>query len=189
LGASSGLFVAHVPAWLQTLHYDPEQIAGAQTLYVIAVSVCILITAHLGDLLSRRYVFRLGAVLSALFAPFFYVEVAHHQTSLPLMFLMAGVVASWSNGTYACAIAELFPVDVRFSGVATAMNVGLAASMATAPLFASILVSRTHWTVAPAFVMVVCAIFAFVASFWFKRKHRQAGMSRMHKASLLQERK
>jgi MFS family permease len=189
VGASSGLFLAHVPAWLQTLHYDPKQIAGAQAVYVVAVSVCILVTAHLGDVLSRRYVFRFGAVLSALFAPFFYVEVAHHQASLPLMFLMAGVAASFSNGTYACAIAELFPVDVRFSGLATAMNFGLAASMATAPLVASMLASRTHWAVAPAFVMVLCATFAFVASFGLKRKHGQAGMFGMRKESLLQERK
>ena len=172
VGASSGLFVAHMPAYLQTLHYDPRKIASAQTLYVTAISGCILVTAYLGDLLSRRYVFMSGAVLSALFAPFFYVAVTRHQASLPLLFLMAGVVASFANGTYACAIAEMFPVDVRFSGLATTMNVGLAAPMAIAPLAASILASTTNWAFSPALVMVLCATFAFVASFRMKR-HRQ----------------
>jgi MFS family permease len=143
----------------------------------------------LGDLLSRRYVFMLGAVLSALFAPFFYVAVTRHQANLPLLFLMAGVVASFANGTYACAIAEMFPVDVRFSGLATAMNIGLAAPMAMAPLAASILASRTHWTFAPALVMVLCATFAFVASFRMKGPRREVVGVKMGNESLLQERK
>ncbi|WP_166618227.1 MFS transporter [Paraburkholderia madseniana] len=189
VGASSGLFVAHMPAYLQTLHYDPRKIASAQTLYVTAISGCILVTAYLGDLLSRRYVFMSGAVLSALFAPFFYVAVTRHQASLPLLFLMAGVVASCANGTYACAIAEMFPVDVRFSGLATTMNVGLAAPMAIAPLAASILASTTNWTFAPALVMVLCATFAFVASFRMKRHRQEAIGVKMGNESLLQERK
>ncbi|MFL9960295.1 MFS transporter [Paraburkholderia sediminicola] len=169
VGASSGLFVVHMPAYLQMLHYDPQQIASAQTLYVATISGCILVTAYVGDLLSRRYVFRLSAVMSALFAPFFYIAVTRHQANLPLLFLMAGVVASFANGTYACAIAEMFPVDVRFSGLATAMNLGLAAPMAMAPLAASILASRMRWTPAPALVMLLCATFAFAASFRMKR--------------------
>lgn len=189
VGASSGLFVAHMPAYLQTLHYDPQKIASAQTLYVVAISGCILVTAYLGDVLSRRYVFMFGAVLSALFAPFFYVAATRHQASLPLLFLTAGVVASFANGTYACAIAEMFPVDVRFSGLATAMNIGLAAPMAIAPLTASILASRTHWTFAPSLVMVLCATFAFGASFKMKRQRREAVNCKVGNESLLQERK
>lgn len=189
VGASSGLFVAHMPAYLQTLHYDPRKITNAQALYVAAISGCILVTAYFGELLSRRYVFMTGAVLSALFAPFFYVEVTRHQASLPLLFLMAGVVASFANGTYACAIAEMFPVDVRFSGLATAMNVGLAAPMAMAPLAASILAATTNWAFSPALVMVLCATFAFVAAFRMKRHREEAVSVKMGNESLLQERK
>jgi MFS family permease len=169
VGVSNGLFVAHMPTYLRQLHYDPQRIAVAQTLYVVVVSACILITARMGDLLPRRYVFRLGAVLSALFGPVFYVTVVRHQASLPVLFVLAGVVASFANGTFACAVAELFPVGVRFSGVGTAMNLGLAASMGTAPLIASVLVARTHWPPAPALFMVLCATLAFVASFGMKQ--------------------
>lgn len=188
VGASSGLFVAHMPAYLQTLDYDPQTIASAQMLYVATISACILVTAYVGDLLPRRYVFRSGAVLSALFAPFFYVAVTRHQANLSLLFLIAGVVASLPNGTYACAIAEMFPVDVRFSGLAAAMNFGLVAPMAMAPLAVSILASRTHWTFAPALVLVLCAAFAFVASFRMKGRCQSRNLQ-MDNEPLLQEQK
>lgn len=175
VGASNGLFVAHMPTYLRQLRYDPQRIAMAQTLYVIVVSACILVTARMGDVLPRRYVFRLGAVLSALFGPVFYVTAARHQASLPVLFVMAGIVASFANGTFACAIAELFPVGVRFSGVGTAMNLGLAASMGTAPLIASVLVARTHWPPAPALFMMLCATLAFMASFGMKDTRGDVG--------------
>jgi hypothetical protein len=91
------------------------------------------------------------------------------RSSLPVLFVAAGIVASFANGTFASAVAELFPVGVRFSGVGTAMNLGLAASMGTAPLIASVLVARMHWPPAPALFMVLCATLAFVASFGMKQ--------------------
>lgn len=189
VGASSGIFMGYMPSYLQGLHYDAQQIASAQTLYLIVVAACILVTSHVGDLLPRRYVFRSGAVLSALFAPFFFIAVTRHHASLPVLFLMAGVIASLANGTYACAIAELFPVDVRFAGVATAMNLGLAASLGLTPLAANILASSLRWTPAPALVMVACAALAFAASFGMKRERRRVDDVGSNRKSPWQERR
>jgi len=172
VGASSGIFIGYMPSYLQGLHYAAQEIASAQIRYLLVVAACILVTSHIGDLISRRHVFRCGAVLSALFAPFFFIAVARHFFSLSALFMMAGVVASLANGTYACAIAEMFPLDVRFSGVATAMNVGLATALGLTPLAASVLASGLHAT--PALVIVVCAALAFAASFGMKRERRHA---------------
>ncbi|MFM0211038.1 MFS transporter [Paraburkholderia sediminicola] len=165
VGLSNGLLVTHAPAWLRLLHYEPQRIAAAQTLHVVAISACMLLVARMGDVLPRRYLFRTGAVLSALFAPIFYLTLARHQADLRVIFLVAAVVASFANGTFACAIAELFPVGVRYSGVAMAINIGLATSMGVAPLAANMLIARTGWMEAPALLLVFGAALAFVASF------------------------
>jgi MFS family permease len=174
VGASGGTFIGFMPAYLQGLQYDARQIASAQACYLIVVAACILVTSHVGDLLPRRYVFRSGAVLSALFTPFFFIAVANHYASLLVLYLIAGVIASLANGTFACAIADMFSVDVRFSGVATAMNLGLAVPVALTPLAANMLASGLHWTPAPALVMVLCSALAFAASFGMNRGPRRA---------------
>jgi len=175
-GVSNGLFVAYMPAYLLDLNYAPREIAIAQTLYVIVIACCVLVTAKAGDLLPRRYVFRAGAVLSALFAPCFYVAVSRDRADLMLWFLLAGVVASFAGGTFACAIADMFPIGVRYSGLGSAMNLGLAATMGTAPLAATILVAKTHWNAAPALIMVFFAGLAFVASFAMKPSDAKRGV-------------
>jgi MFS family permease len=176
VGITNGLFVAYMPAYLHQLNYTSREIAIAQTLYVIVIGSCVLLTAKAGDLLPRRYVFRTGAVLSALFAPCFYMAVSRERADLLIWFSLAGVVASFAAGTFACAIAEMFPLGVRFSGTGCAMNLGLAATMGTAPLAATILVERTHWIAAPALLMVFCAGIGFVASFAMRRSHVERGV-------------
>ncbi|PRX36374.1 putative MFS family arabinose efflux permease [Paraburkholderia sp. BL18I3N2] len=188
-GASGGIFIGFTPSYLQKLQYDTQQIANAQTGYLIAVAVCILATSHAGDLLPRRYVFRSGTILSALFAPFFFIAAARHYANLTALFVMAGVVSSFANGTFACAIAEMFPIDVRFSGVATAMNLGLSASLGLTPLAAHFLVAGLHWMPAPALVMVLCSALAFAASFGMKRERRRADVVVMSRNSRWQERR
>jgi MFS family permease len=188
-GASGGIFIGFAPSYLQRLQYDTHQIASAQMWYLVVVAACILVTSHVGDLLPRRYVFRSGTVLSALFAPFFFIAAARHYVSLPALFLMAGVVSSFANGTFACAIAEMFPVDVRFSGVATSMNLGLSASLGLTPLAANFLVSGLHWMPAPALVIVLCSALAFAASFGMKRERRRFDVVAVNRNSRWQERR
>ena len=168
-GVTGGLFIAYMPSWLQTLGYGARCIAWAQTLYVIVIAACIPVTAQAGDRLSRRRVYRTGAVLSWLIAPVFFMAVVYLHANLLPMFFIAGAIASLANGTYGCAIAELFPVDVRFSGVAAAMNLGLAVTMGLTPLAASFLSTDLHWTPAPALVMMAGALVAFAASFGMAR--------------------
>jgi MFS family permease len=133
---------------------------GRRSVFTLSAMVAALATLLIGMLPSYRAC-GMGAALSALFGPVFYVT--------------AGIIASFANGTFACAIAELFPVGVRFSGVGAAMNLGLAASIGTAPLIASVLVARTHWPPAPALFMVLCAALAFMASFGMKETRGDVG--------------
>jgi hypothetical protein len=112
--------------------------------------------------------------------------VENHAFDLGALYMTAGVIASLANGTYACAIAESFPLDVRFSGVATAMNLGLTTALGLTPLAAHMLDSRSH--ASPALVMEACALIAFAASFGMMRCARPASATKMHMRAPLRER-
>jgi MFS family permease len=186
VGASSGIFIAYLPSYLQVIHYDDAQITRAQMQYFLVIALCILVASHIGDLVPRRHVFRAGAVLSALFTPWFFFAVARHSVSLSALYVMAGVVASLANGTFACAIAESFPLDVRFSCVATAMNLGLVTALGLTPLAAHVLEHSLR--ASPAYVTEACALLAFAASFGLTHQRRPAGAIEASMGSPLRER-
>ncbi|SAL42514.1 major facilitator transporter [Caballeronia humi] len=170
VGASSGIFIAYLPSYLQAIHYDQAEITHAQLQYFLVVALCILVTSHIGDRVPRRYVFRSGAILTALFTPWFFFAAARHSFSLSALYVMAGVVASFANGTFACEIAKSFPLNVRFSCVATAMNLGLVTALGLTPLAAHVLEHSFH--ASPALVTEACAVIAFIASFGLTRERR-----------------
>jgi MFS family permease len=172
-GITGGLFIAWMPGWLQTLGYGARQIAWAQTLHVVVIALCIPLTARAGDRFTQRRVYRIGAVLWLLLAPAFFLAIVQWRANLLPLFFITGVVASFTNGTFGCAIARLFPVDVRFSGVAAALNLGLAVTMGLTPFVTSYLVADLRWTAAPALVMSVGALIAFASSFGMTHARRQ----------------
>ena len=83
--------------------------------------------------------------------------------------VLAGVCASFVNGTFAVVLTDLFPTRIRFTGVALAFNVAFTIFSGTAPLVATSLIRSTGLLTAPAFVMVACGLLTIVASFGISR--------------------
>ncbi len=165
-GAFNGLFFAHMPAYLaRVLAYDPREAVVAQTLGVVVHALCILAIGRLADRIEPYKLLRLGAVALVVLAYPFYAALAAKTVPLTLLLVTAGVVASLVNGTFACLLTDLFPTRIRFSGVALSFNVAFTLFSGTSPLIATSLVRDLGTPVAPALVMVVCALLTVAASF------------------------
>ena len=81
-----------------------------------------------------------------------------------LLLVLAGVCASFVNGTFAVLLTDLFPTRVRFSGVALGFNVAFTVFSGTAPLVATSLIRSSGLDTAPAFIMVACGLLTLVGS-------------------------
>lgn len=162
----NGLYFAHMPAYLaRVLAYDPREAVVAQAVGVVVHALCILAVGRMADRIAPYKLMRLGAILLAVLAYPFYLALA--AKSLPLLGLLvsAGVVAGLVNGSFACLLTDLFPTRIRFSGVALSFNVAFTVFSGTTPLIATSLVRDLGTPVAPALVMVVCAVLTAAATF------------------------
>ena len=166
----NGMMFAYLPAYLvKALHYAPAEASLAQNAGLATTSVGLLLVSWIGDRVPRRLLLGAGAGLLAVLAyPFFAALSARSLGPLPL-FVMAGLVASLINGTFAMVTADLFPTRVRFSGVAVSYNISQTLFGGTVPLLAATLVAWTGSPVSPVAVVVAFAAVAFAASFGLKR--------------------
>jgi MHS family proline/betaine transporter-like MFS transporter len=165
----NGLLFAQMPAYLgRTLHYPPTGIAVAINVAVAAMSVSLVIASWAADMIPRRYVFRIGCVVLALGALPAYRAIVNHTLPLPGLFLIVGLSACFTHGTFATILADLFPTEVRFSGVAVTLNVGAVVFSGLMPLAATWLIVATGRNDAPAFLVVGAAVLALVVGFWLK---------------------
>ena len=165
----NGLLFAQMPAYLgRTLQYPPTAIAYAINIAVAAMSVSLVIGSWVGDMIPRRYVFRIGCILLALGALPAYRAIIDHTLPLSGLFLLVGLSACFTHGTFAAILADLFPTQVRFSGVAVTLNVGAVIFSGLMPLAATWLIGATGRNDAPAFLVMAAALLALVVGFWLK---------------------
>ena len=166
----TGLFFSHMAAYVSgVLHYDPRQAVISQTAGVVAHALGILAVGRLADIVQPRLLLRAGALALLVPAFPFYSALAARTMNLTVLLVLAGACASLVNGTFAVLLTDLFPTQVRFSGVALGFNLAFTLFSGTGPLIAQSLVQNTGRQNTPAWIMVACGTLTFVVSFLMPR--------------------
>jgi MHS family proline/betaine transporter-like MFS transporter len=161
----NGLYFAHMAPYMSgVLHYDPRQAVVSQTVGVIVHALGILAVGRLADRVQPRVLLRAGSLALAAMAFPFYAGLASRSMNPAVLLSLAGVCASFVNGTFAVLLTDLFPTRVRFSGVALGFNVAFTVFSGTAPLVATSLIRATGLDTAPAFIMVACGLLTVAGS-------------------------
>ena len=119
---------------------------------------------RLANVVDPRVLLRAGSLALVALAFPFYTALAGRGPNVTLLLMLAGVSASFVNGTFAVLLTDLFPTRVRFSGVALGFNVAFTIFSGTAPLVATSLIRSTGLDTAPAFVMVGCGLLTLAGS-------------------------
>ena len=169
----NGLLFAHMAGYLAGLHYPPASVSAALTIASAVTAVTLVAATWVGDRWTPLGVYRIGCVVLACAAIPAYSVIAAHGLPLGQVFVLIGLSACFTHGTFALLLADLFPTGIRFSGVALSMNLGAVIFTAFSPLLAGILVARTGWLPAPGVLIVVAASLALVATFVLPRMSGQ----------------
>ena len=118
---------------------------------------------------APRHLLRLGVFLLLVLAYPFYAALESRALNLTLLLSLAGFCAGFTNGSFACLLTDLFPTRIRFTGVALVFNISFTIFSGTAPLVATTMIRALGTVVAPAWLMVGCALLALVGSLWVNR--------------------
>ena len=126
--------------------------------------VAIVWSGAWSDRVGRRRVYLIGTIALLVWSfPFFLLL---NTASLPLMLLavaVLGVGLGLTYGPQAAAYAELFPVDVRYSGASFAYAIGAVLGGGFAPLIAQALIGATGTSLSVSVYMVVVCLITLAA--------------------------
>ena len=170
VAAFNGLLFAQTAGYLiGALKYPRADVIGGLNIASAATAVSLVVACWFGDTIPRRYVFRLGCLIIAAGAIPAYQAMVDHAMPLSLLFLLIGLSACATHGTFASILADLFPTEVRFSGVALTMNLSAVVFSGLGPLAATWFILTTGNPAAPGFLIVFAAVLSFAFSFALKR--------------------
>ena len=161
----NGLLFAHMSGYLsRLLFYPPASVAAGLNIASAATAVALVVAGLVADRWSPLGVFRIGCFLLAVGAMPAFMALAGHELPLAVMFLLIGLSACFTHGTFAFLLADLFPAEVRFSGVALAMNLSAVIFSALGPLLAGMLILWTGWLAVPGLLVTGAAALSLGAS-------------------------
>ncbi len=156
--------IAYVVAYgASTLGIPQETLLAAVMISSVLMIPILIASGAFSDRFGRRGIFMLGAVLAGLwgFAMFPLIETG----SLLLITVAIGVellFLSMMYGPQAALFAELFPVEVRYSGASLGYQIGAVVGGGFAPIIATALFAEFHSTVSIAlYLCAMCAISFF----------------------------
>lgn len=160
VAVSVTLFFLFGPIYLtKLLHYPSPPVFWGNIIALFIVSVLCIVVGMLIDYRGKRIVLAVMIILILLVAlPFYQAQIDHRlpfmlQVMIPAL-LMAGV-----TGIVPVLLAELFPTEVRYSGVGLVYNLGFATFGGLTPVIVMALIDGTKNLMMPAYYLVaVCCI-------------------------------
>jgi MFS family permease len=120
----------------------------------------------ISDSIGRKQTLMASAagLLLVLYPSFLWLQQAPSIGRLAAVEFVFGLLFSVGGGPFNAALAEMFPVRLRATGMAIAYNVGVALFGGLAPLIVSWLIQRTGNPLAPSFYVAACVAISLVAA-------------------------
>ncbi len=169
VGGSASLYVLFVfmPTYaIHVLGLDFRAAFVAPIVAGMSVAVFCPLMGRLSDRIGRKppLIASAAGLLVALYPCFAWLAHAPSVARLALVELLFGLLFSIGGGPFNAALAEMFPVQLRATGMAVAYNLGVALFGGFAPLIAGWLIERTHDPLGPGYYVAACVAVSLAAA-------------------------
>ena len=144
----------------------------------LSIAIMIAFWGILSDYINRRLILIVGTtLLMLLIYPLFYGLITFKGDFIWVFFLSIAIIAGMVNGCYVVLITELFPANLRYSGVGFSYSLGVAIFAGTAPLVFTGLIKFFHRADAPALYIIVCSVLTLTAAIFYKNEKEEISIA------------
>jgi len=154
------VLLGYMPTYLsEELGFGASESFLATTIALATYIGFIFLTGIASDRFGRRSVLLTASALFVVCTvpAFLLLDGAGFLTVVVVQVLLGGML-TLNDGTLPSFLAEMFPTRVRYSGFAVSFNLANAIFGGTAPFVATLLISQTGSTIAPAWYLVAAAV-------------------------------
>ncbi|KEQ13683.1 hypothetical protein GZ77_15375 [Endozoicomonas montiporae] len=164
VATSMTLLFLFTPGYLtKMLGYSAGDVALAGSIGIFLSSVVFIAFGLLADTVSLRSLLCVASGIIVLFSvPVFYWYGA--GVDVYSVMLVSALIQGSITGVAPLALSELFPVNVRYSGIAFCYNVSFALFGGLTPVIAMTLIGWTNNLQSPAWYLMVSGLFGLLAT-------------------------
>jgi metabolite-proton symporter len=135
----------------------------------------LVITAMISDRFGRRGIFLLGALLSGIWAfPFFMLIDTGGFWQMLVAIAVGLTVLNFMYGPQAALFAELFSVEMRYSGASLGYQIGAILAGGFAPMIATALLANYHTSMAISGYMAALCLISLISIFLIAETNKRS---------------
>lgn len=169
------LIFLYMPTYLSTiLAYSKEQATLFNTINLAFYSLLLIFLCWCGDRFGRKLILLIGASGFILLSYFLFTTLSMQTTqSLIIALSIFGFLSSFIM-VYPSLLVELFPVSIRYTGIAISYNLAFAFFGGLTPFIATYLIKTYNNNIAPSFYLIFSALFCFIAVLTIKKLYTES---------------
>lgn len=159
-----------LPVYLtKILSYTTHNLIWISALFVFMSALSCILFGWISDKVNNRVSLLVLLIIgTGLFAfPIFYIYI-HHFIYYPIALFVSALLVGLCWGNIPAIFAELFPHQIRYSGIGLSYNLGFGIIGGLAPLILLTSIKWSETSIAPAYVLVLAAIIILLALLIFK---------------------
>lgn len=158
------VLLSYMPNYLETqLNLSANQANLMTAISLLTYIGFIVITGSLSDRLGRRRVLLTASVSMFILAMPAFMMLSQGFFIGTLVLIIMGATLTLNDGVLPSFLSEQFPTKIRYSGFAITFNTANALFGGSAAFVATLLISATGSTLAPAWMLMAASAVAFVA--------------------------
>lgn len=169
---------------IERIEIDKSYILPINTFLLTTQTFMVIVMGYFSDKIGKKKMMRIACISLFVFA-------------LPIMFLIGGgdsfsevflgqillcIIGPGLVAPIAGLFPELFPVNVRYSGVALSISIGGAVFGGTTPLIATFLTEFLNSPIAPGYYLMFGSLLAFVSLTFLQKKKDAVPMNELEYA-------
>ncbi len=172
IATSVPLLLLFTPGYLShLLHYDPADVALASALGGVCSSLVFLVMGWLSERFQTRTLLLLASWMLILSAWPMFGWLASGTVHVILIMCLGSILRGGIAGIAPLALASIFPVQVRYSGIAFCYNLSFALFSGITPILAMELIRVTGSMSSPAVFLVFGGLSGILACVMMKKAH------------------
>lgn len=166
-GATAGVyvFISYMPAFLsRELHVSLSNSFAVQAIGLVAVTVIEPIAGALSDRFGRRRVMlsAIAPFILFIYPLFHWVQTAPSLTNLVIVYVTLSVCFGGFLGPFTTALGELFPAEIRSSGLAICYNLAVMIFGGFAQFYVTWLIHATGLPLAPVLYSIAGGVLGII---------------------------
>ena len=167
----TSLFLFTPAYFTNVLHLPANAYVWERTIAIAFGSCLSVFFGYMTDRINVKKLIRVLALMTMLLVYPIFIIYVFYPSLYAIAFIASAILLGFSAGIIPRLLSELFPTQIRYSGIAVSYNLGFAVFGGLTPFISLSLIYYTGWVTIPALYLIIVSLLGIVSLGFLRHRY------------------